>query len=319
MSVRKRFARQAWLGDSHLMAHHGTPDHFYRLMEERQVEAVRWRHRIDLSGLKSGLKMTQEWTENVIKKIKDKSDRPSIYILCVGTNNVRRQTSMDEVEKIVGWHEVIAKAVRETERSVLLVISPIPDAKKNTQPFMEMLHYKLEIAMADADYVEGKIYDCIYYVNFLDKYLPYRYDKKLYKDPVHLNALGTRLLAKEIFNKLIQVPNRVFGFDELLPSNKQRKEFWSRLRMTRTRFRDEVDVFLRTIREAAPGSNPYLQPLPFGSRTVIEEVEEVHGEQVDLRQVLKDRRATKDSDTIFHAVDWEMEDLTAVDANGNPI
>jgi len=226
---------------------------------------------------------------------------------------------MDEVEKIVGWHEAIAKAVRETKRSVLLVISPIPDAKKHTQPFMETLHYKLEIAVADADYINGKFHDCIYYVNFLDKYLPYRYDKKLYKDPVHLNTLGTRLLAKEIFNKLIQVPNRVFGFDELLPSNKQRKEFWSRLRMTRTRFRDEVDVFLRTIREAAPGSTPYLQPLPFGPRTVIEEIEEVQEEQVDLRQVLEDRKATKDSGTTFHAVDWEMEDLTAVDANGNPI
>ena len=325
MSVRKRFARQVWLGDSHLMAHHGTPDHFYDLMKKRGVESTRWRHRIDLSGLKSGLKMTQEWTEDVIKKIKDKNDRPSIYVLCVGTNNVRQQANMDEVEKIVEWHEAIAKAVRETECSVLLVVSPISDSKKYTQDFMEMLHCRLEIAMADADYIDGKFYDCIRYVNFVDKYLPYRpqagrrYRKDLYKDPVHLNKAGTKLLAKEIFNQLTQISNHAFGFAEVFPTHKEKKEFWSRLQMTRAEFRDEVDIFLRTIREAAPGSTPYLQPLPFGPRTVIEEIEEVQEEQVDLRQVLEDRKATKDSSTTFHAIDWEMEDLTAVDANGNPI
>jgi len=314
-----------WLGDSHLMAHHGTPDHFYDLMEKRSVEATRWRHSIDLSGLKSGLKMTQEWTEDVIKMIKSKNDRPSIYVLCVGTNNVRQQANMDEVEKIIEWHEAIAKAVRETSRSVLPVISPIPDSKKYTQDFMEILHHRLEVAMADADYVDGKFYDCIRYINFVDKYLPYRpqagrrYRKDLYKDPVHLNKTGTKLLAKEIFCRLIQVPNQSFGFEDILPSTKQKKEFWSRLQMTRAQFREEVDVFLRTIREAAPGSAPYLQPLPFRSGAVVKEVEKEQDEQIDLRQVLEERRTTKDSSTTFHAVDWEMEDLTAVDANGNPI
>jgi len=89
--------------------------------------------------------------------------------------------------------------------------------------------------------------------------------------------------------------------------------------MTRAQFRDEVDVFLRTIREAAPGSAPYLQPLPFRSGAVVKERTKEPEGQVDLRQVLEERRTTKDPSTTFHAIDWEMEDLTAVDANGNPI
>ena len=226
---------------------------------------------------------------------------------------------MKEVENIVEWHEDIAKAVRETERSVLLVISPIPDRKGYTREIFETLHQKLEVAIADADYVNGKTHHRLFYVNFVDKHLPYRHTWRLYKDPVHLNRFGTKLLAKEIFCRLIQVPNQSFGFEHILPSTKQKKEFWSKLQMTRAEFRDEVDVFLRTIREAAPGSAPYLQPLPFRSGAVVKEVEKEQDESIDLRQVLEERRTTKDPSTTFHAVDWEMEDLTAVDANGNPI
>jgi len=65
---------------------------------------------------------------------------------------------------------------------------------------------------------ELKFRERIHYVRFRTKKLPHgqtpsHYRPQFFKDAVHVNEEGARMLAREIFNSQVNIPNRVFGWD----------------------------------------------------------------------------------------------------------
>jgi len=297
------------MGDSHLMPHNKVPGLYQEIVRSKKEEGNRLGEKPDLNWLKSGRKFWDSWVDAAIRTIK-RTQEPTIFVLCCGTNNLRETASKEGVAAIAGFHARFIDAVLATPKTGLCIVSPIPDAKRYTDALGDQLDKVLkticlgrQVYEKEEEWLEEKIFrevregdgnwqnkerrqpkeeerifirqkgeegfrseeeelkfrERIHYVRFRTKKLPHgpttsHYRPEFFKDAVHVNEDGAGMLAREIFNAQVNIPNRVFGWEAKPVTNPTKviNVIESKyLGMTKERFDIELERLLKSKREEA--------------------------------------------------------------------
>ena len=261
MSIDRRLVNQTWAGDSHKMEHHLVPASYRKILAEREEDAVKFRQGPETENwLRSGLKITEDWTNKFCEMIVKNQGTPSCYVLTVSTNNLRDNPTSIEADNIVKNIKNIIYVVKNAQYAALCVVSPIPNGSGKTDHIQEYLDKELKKWCVK----EGAETGAIKYVPFWTKKCPHhgghtRFNPLFFKkDKLHLNLRGAEMLAKLIFDIQTTIPNSVFGMpnkDEIsLP-----KKIKIMTGMTLKEFDDDLDKRLKAYRDATsrpPGSEP---------------------------------------------------------------
>lgn len=270
MSEPYRLVRQYWLGDSHMKRHHGCPGAYKNIVKENPKEGTRFRQDPNLDWLQGGLQVTPLWVNQVSKLIYSNEDEPVCYVICIGTNNLRKRADKEKAKvEIIDLINYLCNVVKDVKNAALVIVSPIPDSHGYTDKLGEDLDKKLKLVTQILDHQEKLDHSKIrfgleetsfgknkktFYCPFRSKQLPHnrgptRYNPLMFKDDVHLNLAGTRALAHELFKTQGQIPNETFSFPKHAVSleKKVRIQYpgW-----TVQQFDAELDHFLKSCRNA---------------------------------------------------------------------
>ena len=211
--VKRRTVKHYWFGDGNLNPCHHLPDEFIK-----RISSDPGMSRFAASIVNKWLderKIDQGFVDEVVETIASNAPQPTVYLVCIGSENIRQRPNKTEVEEVFSRHRAIAEAVSETEGACLLIVSPIPSATAEAAPpIVEELDEKLWTLYNGED---------IRYVNFRRKHFPAfkngsRFDANFFGDTDHLNCAGAAKLAREITINLNSLPNRAFLMAERLTS-----------------------------------------------------------------------------------------------------
>lgn len=274
MSIEGRKVNQIWLGDSHLMAHHGAPLAYANIIRNNPVEGSRFRQEPNLGWLQEGRKITSNWVHHVCRMIYNSEGTPTCYVLCVGTTNLRNTRNPEGTEiEILRLVNVIANVIKDTANAALVIISPIPDntgmtdvigekLDKDLNKLTQVLRIKEDLDFTQENFglhqLEFGLSNKIFYCRFRSRRLPYnggptRWDLPYFKDQVHLNFTGIRMLMDELFKTQCQIPNETFS---LYFNPRYAASIHTRVRVqfpgySMEEFDRELDAYLKAMRRAS--------------------------------------------------------------------
>ena len=204
--VKRGAVKHYWFGDGNLNPCHHLPDEFIK-----RISSDPGMSRFAASIVNKWVderEIDQGFVDEVVETIASNAPQPTVYLVCIGSENIRQRPNKTEVEEVFSRHHAIAEAVSETEGACLLIVSPIPSTiTEEVAPIVEELDVKL-----------GKLNngERVLYVGFRRKHFPVledgsRFDANFFDDTDHLNRAGAAKLAREITCNLNSLPNRAFN------------------------------------------------------------------------------------------------------------
>ena len=257
MSLSKEAHRvlQIWAGDSHIARHHHVPAQYKLVVNSNRPESQRYLSEPDLVNVRGGRKFQDErWWENFGKSIGDLDGVPRCFVICCGTNDLRRSNHFDQKEDILFWYDYLIDKIYKTSCATLLIISPIPDATGRTDDIGELLDRELrELCWRTGPRVR--------YVPFRSRKLSFkegnsRWCRNLFQDEVHLNLEGSKLLAEAIFRQQTNFVNELYGFSSEAPAAAKRRriqELGDNITNPRDLTLPRLSAFLQDTQEDARG------------------------------------------------------------------
>ena len=143
MSLSNYLVDQYWLGASHLTEFNKVPGHFRDVLRENPTRSYRYREGpiLDVQGedrlkgqdlLRGGRRMTKPWVSEVVGLILRNEPRPSLYVICIGSNDIRDEATPRTVRALMQGVGFITSAVLNTKGAVVIFVSPVPDDKEYT-------------------------------------------------------------------------------------------------------------------------------------------------------------------------------------------
>jgi hypothetical protein len=159
--------------------------------------------------------MDDDFVRDVIRGSRQNEDKPALFIVQAGSNNLRKTKKDVEEERkeIIERYEEMRRFFLKQEKHALLVSSVIPDNKANLKEHYDTLNLRLKQLFNHAEDDHNRK---LHFVDFTEKYLTEqedgtRWSKMLFADDVHLNEGGAELLAKEIVGKLPSIALKAYG------------------------------------------------------------------------------------------------------------
>ena len=219
-------------GDSHLAAHHHFPRHFERLRQHVPGLEVRFEPGLTLNAV-GGRQMSAGFVREFVDFLRtEQQGDPFIHIVLLGSNTIRhwyrkgakKFSRLEDVyaevavEGIASYFGEMVEAVGATDKTGLVLVSPLPSA----YPEHDVHHRELALRLRELADTQP---ECVRYVKFtegLDFLSPVsQYDPWLFQDDVHLNWHGARLLAFAILSGARNFPNRLFGLPHHIRASKR--------------------------------------------------------------------------------------------------
>jgi len=157
-----------------------------------------------------------------------------VHIIFLGGNNIRdafrfpatvearifRVNQM--IDELVQGHTGLLTKVAQKERTLAVLISPLPSQHSAHEPYFEKLASRLKVVAKQNKVPFVDVRDSLATVEGVSETgLANRvYIKKFFQDDVHLNREGAKILAKRVFSVLNSIPNATFGYRKL-PANRR--------------------------------------------------------------------------------------------------
>lgn len=151
---------------------------------------------------------------------------PSFHVISLGGNNIRKEfrrgaftsdalrqeRANQEVLLLVEHYRALFEIVSNVPKTKVCVILPFPSQHKEHEPFFEKLSLYLEQLSREYGQFFVDVRDKLSDTSVFQDGLKLRsWSQQHFKDDVHLNEQGGRMVALEIKRKLVNIPREVFG------------------------------------------------------------------------------------------------------------
>ena len=192
-----------WIGDDKIGEDSRIPEYFSDLLGPEGC-AIFEKGRYQLIGqplCAANLEVNEDWIKEVKRLIQFNDPRPSLYIMHVGQDDIRRDISYTKLAELIQAYEEIFRTINRTPNATMVVIEPIQCPEyvwtERQQNFINQIGPLLQL---EVKRFKDGAFAKIKFVNLYQEGGAWRSNsKENFVDKWELNDEGRRKLAKLIY------------------------------------------------------------------------------------------------------------------------
>ena len=181
-------------GASHFTHHRLFPQNFENLLHDSNIHPIIF--------AKGGALLNRTIVDEIKQELKQTEGRRQIHIICLGGNNIRRNTDVWSVEGLASFFEELTIFASDVRGATLILVGMIPSPAFDhiSRETFQAMNLKLKKICAQSN-------DVATYFSAAKLFSPDgRIRQHLYQaDGIHLTEMGTRILANGLKERLLDL------------------------------------------------------------------------------------------------------------------